>query len=73
MSETDPSPENKAVTGDYLLDVEMQQYAGQWVAIVRQKIVASGDDLKSVVDEAAAKGYKRPLVMRAPEQGVWIL
>jgi hypothetical protein len=55
------------------LDAEMQQYAGKWVAIVSFKVIAFGDNLKTVMAQAQAQGYKDPLVMRAPLQGVWVL
>jgi lipocalin len=58
---------------EHVLDVEMQKYAGKWVAVVRRKVVAVGDTLASVSNQAKAKGYKQPLIMRAPEPGVWIL
>ena len=67
-----PSIANQ-MDADYVLDAEMQEYAGKWVAVVRHKVVAVGDNVKTVVDQAKAKGYKEPLIMRAPEQGVWIL
>lgn len=55
------------------LDVEMQQYAGKWVAVVSFRVIAFGDNLKTVMAQAQAQGYKDPLVMRAPIQGVWVL
>ena len=58
---------------DQLLDIEMQKYAGKWVAVVSHKVVAVGVSVKSVVEQATAKGHKKPLVMRAPEQGIWIV
>ena len=73
MPRTKASPKARTLDQATRLDVEMQQYAGKWVAVVSFRVIAYGDNLKTVVAQALAQGYKDPLVMRAPLQGVWVL
>ncbi|MBI3988769.1 MAG: hypothetical protein HY347_04045 [candidate division NC10 bacterium] len=50
---------------------ELKQYAGQWVALEGEAIIASGSDLPKVVAEARAKGIMVPYVfyVEAQEKG----
>ena len=73
MARTRTTSVADTLEADQHLDAEMQKYAGKWVAVAKHRIVAVGDSVRAVVDQAEARGYKEPLVMRAPEQGVWIL
>jgi len=61
------------VEADRRLDAEMQKYAGKWVAVVKHRIVAVGENLGTVLEQAKAQGYAEPLVMRAPAPSSWIL
>ncbi len=48
---------------------DMSEYAGKWVAILGNKVIASGDDLKRVYEEAKKKaGNKEPLFTRIPKE-----
>jgi len=45
-------------------------YVGQWVAMQGPAIIAHGDDLSTVTQEARARGASRPLVFRVlPKRG----
>jgi hypothetical protein len=39
-----------------------KEHAGKWIAIKGDKLIAAGDTLDSVLDEAEVKGIKHPLV-----------
>jgi hypothetical protein len=48
---------------------DMSGYAGKWVAILGKEIIASGNNLKEVYDEAKKKaGNKEPLFTRIPKE-----
>jgi hypothetical protein len=42
----------------------LQQFAGQWVVLEGEKIVAHGNDPLQVVTEARAKGVQVPYIFR---------
>lgn len=44
---------------EYFLKENLNKYAGKWVAIVDEQVVASGQDAVLVVKEAQAKYPKR--------------
>lgn len=49
---------------------DLSQHAGEWVAIVDNRVVASGKDLKRVYTEATRKSQeKEPLLARVPLEG----
>jgi hypothetical protein len=49
-------------------------YIGKWIAIVGDKIVASGDDGKVVFKEAQVKyPNKEPLILKVPADRVMLL
>lgn len=48
---------------------DMSNYAGKWVAILGNEVIASGDDLKEVYEKAKKKaGNKEPLFTRVPKE-----
>lgn len=51
---------------------ELAKHFGQWIAVVEEKIVASGKDLKKVVEEAR-KFSSQPLLMKVPDDGVLVV
>lgn len=55
---------------EYYSVMNTSEYAGKWVAIVGDKVVASGDDLKDVHKKA---GKKEPLFARIPKEETLIL
>jgi len=45
------------------------EYAGKWVAILGDKVIASGDDLKQVHQKAKEKSNgKEPLFVKIPKE-----
>jgi len=40
---------------EFYVATDLSQYAGQWVAIVDEEVVASGDNARAVLDEARRK------------------
>lgn len=54
---------------DFYSVADMSGYAGKWVAILGNKVIASGDDLKKVYEEAKKiAGNKEPLFTRVPRE-----
>lgn len=54
---------------DFYSITDMSEYAGKWVAILGNKVIASGDNLKQVYEEAKKNAHgKEPLFTRIPEE-----
>ncbi len=54
---------------DFYSVADMSEYAGKWVAILGNKVIASGDDLKKVYEEAKKiASNKEPLFTRVPRE-----
>ncbi len=48
--------------------MDSPEYAGKWVAIVGDKVIASGYDVKEVYQKAKEKaGKKEPLFVKMPD------
>ena len=57
---------------EFYLKADLGNYIGKWVAIVDNKVVASGASAKKVYEEALKTG-KRPLITRVPDKETMIL
>ncbi len=58
------------------LSKTLRKYSNQWLALKpnSNKVVASGKELKKVIQEARNKGVGHPIVTRAPKNyGAYIL
>ena len=46
-----------------------RKYKGKWVALTpdRKTVVASGQTLKKILEDAKKKGLEHPIVMQIPE------
>jgi hypothetical protein len=49
--------ENKPIKEESQLAKELQPFGSKWVALVKEKVVASGKTLKEVAQKAKEKGY----------------
>ena len=59
---------------EYFLRADLERYAGKWVAIVNQKVAASGEDAVSVYNEARMKfPSERPSMAKVPTGEALIL
>ncbi len=59
---------------EFYINNDLSEYAGKWVAIVDEQVVASGDNAKVVLEEALKKFPDRmPLLAKIPKQEVLIL
>ena len=47
-----------------------QKYQGLWVALKddEKTVIASGNAVKEAMDKAVKKGYKKPLLLKLPNQ-----
>lgn len=58
---------------NFFMKSNVDHYAGQWIAICDQKIVAHGKDVKTVFKQAKEKCPKeRPLLTRIPDKETMI-
>ena len=58
---------------NYFLKADVSKYIGKWIAIIDNKIIASGKNAKEVYDEAVKKSNKKPLITRVPDKETMIL
>lgn len=59
---------------NFFLKADLSKYIGEWIAIVDDRIIAHGDDVKKIYNEAKAKyPKKRPLITKVPEKETMIL
>lgn len=52
--------------------LDLDKYRGEWIALVKDKMVAHGKDLNKVA-EKAKKENKKPVFEKIPESGVMVL
>ena len=59
-----------SIESQYLLSIQnLDQYRGKWIAILDNKIIAEGTELKDIYAEAMKKTKVRtPLFKRIPEK-----
>lgn len=48
--------------------VELKQFAGEWVVVEGERLIAHGNKLPEVVNKAKSLGIKVPYVVRIPEE-----
>lgn len=57
----------------FFMKTNVDQYIGQWIAIAHNKIVAHGNNLKKVFNEAKIKcPHERPLITKVPDKETMI-
>ena len=57
-----------------IIGKEMANYAGKWVCVIDNEIVAKGNNAKNVYDTCKKKHPEKiPLVMKVPTTGVMLL
>ena len=57
----------------FYLKADLHKYEGSYIAIVGEKIIASGDDSGKVLDDARKKTGKMPLLVKVPTEDTYIL
>lgn len=61
---------------EYVMSISDQlgQHLGEWIAVVGEEIVATGETAKEVYDKAQAKyPEKEPFIMKIPKETVMLL
>ncbi|MDG7038668.1 MAG: succinyl-CoA synthetase subunit alpha [Nitrososphaerota archaeon] len=61
---------------DYLMSIgnSLGEYAGLWIAIVDNKVVAQAEDGKKAYDEAKSRyPHKTPLITQVPRETVLLM
>jgi len=58
----------------FFINNDLSEYAGKWVAIVDEEVVASGDNAKEVFEAAKSKFPDRlPALAKIPKDEILIL
>ena len=57
----------------FYLKADLHKYEGKYIAIVDEKVVASGNDSEVVLEEARKKTGKMPLLVKVPTEDTYIL
>jgi len=52
----------------WYLEQDFSEYAGEWIVIVGEKVVASGKSVEKIMKKLKGKGIKRPFVAKIPEK-----
>lgn len=47
---------------------ELAQYSGKWIAVLKDRVLASGDSVSEVMEKAARKTKRLPLVIKVPRK-----
>ncbi|MBI2449813.1 succinyl-CoA synthetase subunit alpha [Candidatus Pacearchaeota archaeon] len=58
---------------EFYVKADLSKYKGKYVAIVDDKVVASGDNAKRVFEEAKKKTGKIPTIAKIPNEEALIL
>jgi hypothetical protein len=59
---------------EWYIKADTQKYAGEWIAIVEQKVVASGNDAEKVYRQAKAMyPKKKPSIAKVPSKEILVL
>lgn len=58
---------------EFYVKTDLSKYKGKYVAIVEDKVVASGDNAKEVFEEAKRKTSKIPTIAKIPKEEALIL
>ena len=57
---------------EFYLRADLHKYEGMYIAIVGEKVVASGDNAKEVFEEAQRKTGKIPTLAKIPTEDTFI-
>ncbi len=58
---------------EFYLKADLRKYEGKYIAIVGDNVVASGDNAKTVYEEARRKTGKTPTLAKVPKEEALIL
>lgn len=59
-----PKHSDRRIEMEWCRTHSLEKYAGQWVVLEKEDIIAHGDDAKKVVEEARRKGIEIPYLFR---------
>ena len=58
---------------NFFMNNDLSKYAGDWIAVAGNKVVAKGESASEVMTKSKKKTKKRTTVMRVPEKNVVML
>ena len=59
---------------EWYIRANTQRYSGKWIAIVGQKVVASGDDAEKVYKDAKTRyPQRKPSIAKVPGKEILVL
>ena len=47
---------------------ELEQFGGKWIAVLKDRVIASGSSVSEVMEKASRKTRKLPLVIKVPRK-----
>jgi hypothetical protein len=47
---------------------KLERYSGKWIAVLKNRVIASGDSVSEVMKKAAQKAKALPLVIKVPRK-----
>lgn len=53
---------------NFILSNDLSRYAGQWIAVAGNKVVAKGESSSEVMSKSKKKIKNRTTIMRVPEK-----
>jgi hypothetical protein len=58
---------------EFFVKADLRKYSGRYIAIVEDKVIASGENAKRVFEEAKMKTGKIPTIAKIPKEEALIL
>jgi len=58
---------------EFILQMDLNPYKNQWIAVCNSKVVSFGKDFKTVFNEAKKKCKSRPTITKITESRTFIL
>ena len=57
----------------YILNSKLSRYAGEWIAVAENKVIARATSASEVIDKAEKKTTAKKTIMKVPHKGVVLL
>ena len=58
---------------NFFMQSDLSKYAGEWIAVLGNKVIANGKSASEVLKESSSKSKEKPTIMRVPEDNQVLL
>jgi len=58
---------------NFFVQNDLGKYAGEWIAVSGNKVIANGGSATEVLEKATGKSKDKPTIMRVPEDNQVLL